>query len=243
DRGWFKHDAAQAIKDNPRHAIYATSFKKTGVSFPLVWARRITDVPGINVTDRYAAPKPPDENAKPQTTRLLVQVLDRPDGQRVSAKVEVVEVTNASVRFEGVSRDESADRNDILPFEVTRNRTYEIRAEQDGRRARKEFRAGTNAQEVALLVLEERPAPASAVDTRVETPVASSVLELRDAKRLRAAYADFFAAPAAEQQRWRFPNSLERLLLENEEAVRNVAWQAYRSAPIHGELRADFDQK
>jgi Transglutaminase-like superfamily len=54
DRGWFVGDAAQAKKDVPEHAIYAASFQKTSVSFPLVWAPRKKDVFAENVTDRYA---------------------------------------------------------------------------------------------------------------------------------------------------------------------------------------------
>jgi hypothetical protein len=65
NRGWFTSRAAQAKKDVPEHAIYAASFKKTDQHFPLVWARRNTDVPGVNVTDRYT--KAP--SAKPDTSR------------------------------------------------------------------------------------------------------------------------------------------------------------------------------
>ena len=37
DHGWFVHDATTAKRDVPEHAIYATSFRRTGISFPLVW--------------------------------------------------------------------------------------------------------------------------------------------------------------------------------------------------------------
>ena len=35
------------------HAIWASSFKPTGESFPLVWDLKNNDVPAINVTKRY----------------------------------------------------------------------------------------------------------------------------------------------------------------------------------------------
>jgi poly(3-hydroxybutyrate) depolymerase/transglutaminase-like putative cysteine protease len=54
DFGWFTADAARAQKDAPEHAIYAASFRHTGTHFPLVWDRRNTAVPGVNVTTRYA---------------------------------------------------------------------------------------------------------------------------------------------------------------------------------------------
>src|SRR6185369_10148402 len=104
DRGWFVHDASQAIKDNPRHAIYASSFKKTGLTFPLVWARRVDYVSAVNVTDNYAPKSKPADISK---TRLLVKVLDRPAGRRVAAKVRVIGPANPTIAFEGTSKDES----------------------------------------------------------------------------------------------------------------------------------------
>lgn len=55
DRGWFKKRAATAIADHPLHAIYATSYKPTGTSFPMVWAMNDKTVPAVNVTSRYAS--------------------------------------------------------------------------------------------------------------------------------------------------------------------------------------------
>jgi predicted esterase len=65
DRGWFADDAATAKKDSPLHAIYAASFKKTGVTFPLVWAPERKDVFAENVTDRYAKPSASSSTAEP----------------------------------------------------------------------------------------------------------------------------------------------------------------------------------
>ena len=39
DRGWFTGDAAQARADVPKYAIYATSWKRDGLSFPMVWSK------------------------------------------------------------------------------------------------------------------------------------------------------------------------------------------------------------
>ncbi len=57
DRAWFTGQAATAQKDHRLHAIYATSFKPTGVTFPLVWDSKIDYVYAVNVTDRYAKPE------------------------------------------------------------------------------------------------------------------------------------------------------------------------------------------
>jgi len=54
NHGWFTKDAAKAKADQPQHAIYATSWKKDGVYFPLVWSQKNTTVAAVNVTQRYA---------------------------------------------------------------------------------------------------------------------------------------------------------------------------------------------
>src|SRR5579871_4536812 len=63
DRGWFTGKAGQAKKDVPEHAIYAASFQKTAVPFPLVWAPGKQEVSAENVTDRYARKQAPTEPA------------------------------------------------------------------------------------------------------------------------------------------------------------------------------------
>jgi transglutaminase-like putative cysteine protease/predicted esterase len=72
DRGWFVGDAAKADKDSRLQAIYATSFRKTGVTFPLVWARDSTEVNAVNVTDRYTGQKPPPGKALVFKEQLLI---------------------------------------------------------------------------------------------------------------------------------------------------------------------------
>jgi Transglutaminase-like superfamily len=60
NRGWFVDIAAQAKKESLEHAIYASSFQRTKIHFPLVWSMKNRTVPAENVTDRYtkkAAPK------------------------------------------------------------------------------------------------------------------------------------------------------------------------------------------
>ena len=130
NHGWFAGDAATALGDVPRHAIYASSFKKTGISFPLVWDRGLDWVGAVNVTARYARKAAPVPAGK---VRLLVKVLDRPAGQRVAAKVTLVEDGGGAVKLEGVSRDEQADLNNILPFALDQGRAFLLRVEYGGK--------------------------------------------------------------------------------------------------------------
>ncbi len=121
DRGWFVGDAAQAKKDSPEHAIYAASFKKTEQHFPLVWAMRNKDVPGENVTDRYAKPAP-----KTETVRVMVRVVDAAT-KRVALPVSVTATGDSKKQFEGTSRGETADTNDFLTFNLPPNREFLIK--------------------------------------------------------------------------------------------------------------------
>jgi transglutaminase-like putative cysteine protease len=154
DRGWFCGDASRAQRDVPKHAIYASSFRKTGLSFPLVWNRRIDWVPAVNVTDRYApatAPAGPDQSK----IRLLVRVLNREGGQRVAAKVTLTDPADASVKLDGTSRDESADRNNILPFSVTRGHEFKLRVEAGGKQIKQSVKtiAGTAPEQTVTILL------------------------------------------------------------------------------------------
>lgn len=123
DRGWFVGDAAQALKDVPEHAIYATSFRKTEVHFPLVWARNNKDVPGENVTDRYAK----KDALKADAARVLVRVIGA-DKMRVAVPVVVIAGDDPTAKFEGTSRGETADTNDLLTFDLKPEREYVVKA-------------------------------------------------------------------------------------------------------------------
>ena len=123
DRGWFVGDASRAVKENPEHAIYATSFKKTELHFPLVWNRESRIVPAENVTDRYAKPSIPND-----TFRLSIRVKDS-NGKRVSVMVRVTSPDDATFRLDGKSKDESADLNDFLSLELPPARSFVLQIE------------------------------------------------------------------------------------------------------------------
>ncbi len=123
DRGWFVGDAAKAKKDEPQYAIYATSFRKTDLSFPMVWARGNKSIPGINITDRYA--KVDDAKAM-EKVKLLVTVLGA-DKKRVEMEVMVTASNDPKQQLTGNSRGERADKNDICFFMLPRGREFVIK--------------------------------------------------------------------------------------------------------------------
>lgn len=118
---WFRKDASLAKADDPRHAIYATSFKPTGLSFPMVWARRNKEVAAVNVTQRYQIT---EDGNRPPTTRLLVRVYDAV-GKRTAAEVSV-NGRNVKPDVQGTSRNEDFDTNDILAFDLPRHSKIKV---------------------------------------------------------------------------------------------------------------------
>jgi hypothetical protein len=53
DRGWFAGRAAKAVEDSRLNAIYAVSYKRTAITFPMVWDQQADYVFAVNVTSRY----------------------------------------------------------------------------------------------------------------------------------------------------------------------------------------------
>ncbi len=238
DHAWFEHDASQALKDVPRHSIYASSFKKTGLPFPMDWAPGVQWVSAVNVTDRYTPRAAPAETGK---VRLLVTVLDHLAGKRVPAKITITGVTN-SFHLDGVSSGETADMNNIAAFQVPPG-NYDIRAEKDGLVADREFATGTNSQSVVVISLSDTTVYTLPSQACYMTPPVTANLKERDDAVLAKELSAFFTAPDEKRVKWKFSSRLERLLRDNEPAVRRAAWDAYRSAPVHGAMHEDFDAK
>jgi len=149
DRGWFAGDAAKADDSQPQHRIYASSFRKTGVSFPLVWDRRLDWVPAVNVTGRYTG----QTSAPEGRVVVLVRILDRAQGKRVAARVVVADAGDPSQTWSGTSRGETADLNNILPFYVVPGRLYTVTVEHEGAARSHQWVAGTEAEQITTLTL------------------------------------------------------------------------------------------
>ena len=79
DQTWFNDKAAQADPAQPLNRIYATSFARTGIAFPLVWDRSIRSVPAIDVTACYKSRrnvdfKIVDSQGKPATAEVTLRL-------------------------------------------------------------------------------------------------------------------------------------------------------------------------
>lgn len=133
NRGWFENDASFADDSKPMNRIYATSYKSTGIYFPMVWSRGKQAVPGVNVTPRYTAKRVQQD---PNRTRVLITLQDA-EGNRLEQ--EVVLQNQAGEVLKGRTRGESADTNDILMFDLPRNQTWKVSWNTDGNAFVKEF--------------------------------------------------------------------------------------------------------
>ncbi len=224
DHAWFENNAAQAQKDSIVHAIYAASFRKTDVKFPLVWAPRGKEVSAENVTDRYAR----TDTKKGDMARVMIRVWDAGRTRRLAVPVTVVDRQDASRTWRGESRGETADRNNLLTFDLPARRSYAVRIEKPGR-IEQQFTIGAPKQETI----------------EIEVPAATKAgkAALTDAQEQQIAKAahDFFAASPEAQAHWRFDASLDALLRTGEAAVRRAVWKAYQDAPIHAAARKDYD--
>ena len=128
DHGWFKDDASKADDTKPEHRIYASSFRKTGIAFPLVWDPRIDWVPAVNVTARYIAAVKLDEGK----TRVLIRVIDHENGKRIAAKVTLID-SDSGEKHSGISSDETADLNNILTFPLPSGHHCQIEINSEGK--------------------------------------------------------------------------------------------------------------
>ena len=132
DNDWFFADAGQAVKNNPDKAIYASSFKPTGISFPLVWDENIRYVYAENVTDRYtdlyqkhysAIAKDGDHVA----LRVMAFKDKKHDKQSEDRVATNLDVFHGKLQMGGGrTAGPTQDMNDVLTFMLKKNQTYTV---------------------------------------------------------------------------------------------------------------------
>jgi predicted esterase len=135
NRTWFVGDAALAKKDSVLNAIYASSYKRTATTFPLVWDPRSKEVFAENVTERYTRAK-----KAAAVTRLMIRVWEPGKMQRASVTVKLIEADDAGNVRTGASRGETADTNDLLTFMVPHKKAYVVHVGEQTRRIATEER-------------------------------------------------------------------------------------------------------
>lgn len=172
NRAWFTKDAAKAIADDWKHAIWATSWKRTGSHFPMVWDLENRTVPAVNVTARYVP-----SNDKPEPAgSIYVRLWEKKDGGRLVARVELLDAGGAVLQTITTKGDE-ADLNDMPELTVPPAGTHRLRITRDGEQRTADLQAGEN-KTLDLIWPELRP--------WLEVPAVQSWLSLPPDKRATA---------------------------------------------------------
>ncbi len=140
NQAWFTERAARATVGHPQHGIYAVSYRKTDLPFPMVWRRGENNpISAVEVTSRYLTAPLKTEGM----LEIRFRALTPGKPQRCRANLLLRDKTGEVV-FRGQTLDESADSNNHLTatlnpgryrIEVTLDEvtvTQEIVAESDG---------------------------------------------------------------------------------------------------------------
>ena len=123
NRAWFTGDASKAIASDWRHAIWASSWKKSGSHFPMVWALQDKSVAAVNVTDRYAKPV----TKQGSDVVLNLRVWDRRGGKRIVVKISLVGNAETVTSKAGTS-----DLNDMATLKVSADSSHQLEVEFGG---------------------------------------------------------------------------------------------------------------
>ncbi len=146
DKAWFADRATTAKLDVPEHSIYAVSFRKTPLSFPMVWDRSNKDVFAINVTERYLK----SGQAVPEGfVQLRFKTLGASGPDRCQANV-VVRDEEGKVVFRGQSKDERFDTNDHLSVALPKGKKFNVEMLHSGVNVSRSFVADENGKLVTL---------------------------------------------------------------------------------------------
>lgn len=128
NKSWFIADAGRADISNPRHWIYASSYKPKETYFQLEWDTLSKAVHAENVTKRYIEVYEKQqllENLKPDEVWISLQLYKSDkDLQRVSEKIAIVK-EGKELDF-GYSPSPIDDLNKFLKFKVAKNNSYQL---------------------------------------------------------------------------------------------------------------------
>lgn len=120
DHSWFVADARQANPDSFIHSIYATSWKGTGIHFPMVWDMDSKIVPGVNVTDRYLSKEEPDAA---DLCELRIDFTND-EGARMAIPVQVIQ--GDVIVEQGKTPGKTDDMNRFFQAKVKRGQIYHV---------------------------------------------------------------------------------------------------------------------
>jgi hypothetical protein len=131
NRAWFVDDAAKADPADPMHRIYAASFKRTPISFPLAWDLSLRYVNARDVTKYYTCRR-----------EVRIRVLEKPGGRPVAARVTLY--LDGEPYALGETPDPSSEAQADLEFELPGGERFDVEIEVSGGKARRTTLTTTN---------------------------------------------------------------------------------------------------
>jgi len=159
NKSWFLADAGKADPTQPEHCIYATSFKPTGMKYPLVWDEQANYVHGVDVTQHYiniyreqlSEQKLADDELWLKVVVLRDSTVAGDDGNnRICEKVTVIE-NSQTIDF-GFSPSSKDDLNQFLSFRLKKGATYQFEyLGKDGKLVQKTITTGDKEEELLSL--------------------------------------------------------------------------------------------
>lgn len=115
DHGWLLADAAQGDTSDWLTAIYASSWKKTRVFFPLVWDLSNRSVSAINVTERYKT-LALEQGILPKKDTCQLRIEYRRGGIRKPVELRIIQANGKELR--GITPSAQEDANNFLTFSL-----------------------------------------------------------------------------------------------------------------------------
>lgn len=207
DKAWFADRATTAQLDAPEHSIYAVSFRKTPLSFPMVWDRSNKDVFAINVTERYLK----IDRAVPEGfVQLRFKTLGPSGPDRCQANV-VVRDEAGNVVFRGQSKDERFDTNDHLSVPLPKGKKFNVEMLQAGVTVSHAFVADENGKLVTLKAEAPKVEASKAIEQLME------YLKKPAAERTALAEQAFASVPLSKAES---QQALEQLAADHSEQIR-----------------------
>lgn len=121
NKTWFINDASHAIKGHPWHAIYASSWKSSNKSFPMIWDLSDSTVDAVDVTEHYAK----TDSAKTQEDVTYLSLKSKKSGERLTRQLEVY--SGDKLIAKGTTSGVSRDLNDVLTLPLKRGKNYKAK--------------------------------------------------------------------------------------------------------------------
>jgi len=122
---WFSGLASRAVEGHPKYGIYAATWAKSGLHFPMEWMPEVRDYNAVDVTQNYI------QNIDNSLVPIRIRALDS-SGMR--KPVTVVVTGEDDFSFEGTSKSEACDLNDHLTLMLPRGKDFTIKTDDDQRK-------------------------------------------------------------------------------------------------------------